>query len=59
MFNINKENINMKSKNNIRFRINAVDNARTKAINYSLAFGCVLLVGLVVIKSLVNILIGA
>jgi hypothetical protein len=49
----------MNNKNNIRFRINAVDNARTKAINYSLAFGFVLLVGLVVIKSLVNILIGA
>jgi len=49
----------MNNKNDIRFQINAVDNARTKAIKYSLAFGCVLLVGLVVIKSLVNILIGA
>lgn len=49
----------MDNKNEIKFKINAVDNARTKAINYSLAFGCVLLVGLVVIKSLVNILIGA
>lgn len=49
----------MDNKNEIKFKINAVDNARTKAINYFLAFGCVLLVGLVVIKSLVNILIGA
>ena len=58
MFNI-MEITNMNNKNDIRFQINAVDNARTKAIKYSLAFGFVLLVGLVIIKSLVNILIGA
>jgi hypothetical protein len=46
-------------KNNIRFEITAIDSVRTRAIKYALCFGCVLLVGLVVIKSLVNILIGA
>lgn len=49
----------MDNKKEIKFKINAVDNARTKAINYALSFGWVLLVGLVVIKSLVNIIIGA
>ena len=49
----------MDNKNEIKFKINAVDNARTKAINYFLAFGCVLLVGRVGIKALVIILIGA
>jgi len=45
--------------NDIKFRINAVDNARTKAINYALCFGWVLLAGLVVIKLVIALLIGA
>ena len=50
---------NMDNKRDIKFQINAIDSVRTRAIKYALCFGFVLLVGLVVIKSLVNILIGA
>ena len=49
----------MNNKRDIKFEINAIDGVRTRASKYALCFGCVLLVGLVVIKSLVNILIGA
>jgi len=51
-----------RSKQDIYFSVKGNDkpkHARSKAFRYALAFGCVLLVGLVVIKSLVNILIGA
>ena len=48
----------MDNKNEIKFKINAVDNARTKAINYALSFGWVLLVGLVVIKLIISLIIG-
>ncbi len=43
----------------IKFKINAMDNARTRAINYALCFGWVLLAGLVVIKLVIALLIGA
>ena len=49
----------MDNKNEIKFKINALDNARTRAINYSLAFGYVLLVGLVAIKLIISLIIGA
>lgn len=52
------EIINMNNKNEIKFKINAVDNARTKAINYALGFGMVLLAGLVAIKLVVSLIIG-
>ena len=58
MFNI-MEIKNMNKKNEIRFKINAVDNARTKAINYALCFGWVLLAGLMVIRLVIALLIGA
>jgi len=57
MFNI-MEIKNMNNKNEIRFKINAVDNARTRAINYVLAFGLVLLTGLVAIKLIISLIIG-
>ena len=46
-------------KNNIRFEITAIDSVRTRAIRYALCFGWVLLAGLVVIKLVIALLIGA
>jgi len=40
-------------------RIHAIDNVRTKAIRYALAFGWVLVAGLIVVKLVISLLIGA
>ena len=51
-----------RSKQDIHFSIIGNDNykhARTKAIRYSLAFGWVLVAGLIVVKLVISLLIGA
>ena len=48
-----------RSKKDIIFSINAVDNARTRAINFALMFGWALLAGLVVVYMVITLLIGA
>ena len=48
-----------RSKKDIIFSINAVDNARTRASNNALIYSWVVVVGLMVVYMVITLLIGA